>query len=122
MRYSLRHLLVGVTVLSLLVGATIWYNQWPKVIIQGSDLAKEQIVELTTNRESKDVLGLTIRVSGKLDGTATLILPWDDTQLVLGPGIISEYRPHDFYDAEANVRYLPGTAKRGRVVLKYDFW
>ncbi len=122
MKYSLKQLLLALSVVVLLLGAALWYSPWPRFVIQGSELARKQTLQLTTTREDDDVNGLTIRVEGELDGTATLILPWDNTQLVVGPGKISQYQPHDFYHANAVVQYLPGTAKRGQIVIEYDFW
>jgi hypothetical protein len=122
MRYNLRKLFVGVTMLSLLLGAVIWNSRWQRRVIRGSELANEQTIRLTINTEDKYVYGITIRVKGELDGTATLILPWDDTLLSVGPGKISQYVSHDFYEAKADLKYLPGTTKSGLLIIEYDFW
>ena len=122
MRFSLRWLLAAVSVLSVLLGIAIWNSRWERCVIEGSALAEEQTLRLTTTTEYAYVYGITIRVKGELDGTSTLILPWDDKRIVLGPGSISQYVQHDFYDAKAGVKYLPGTTKSGRLIIEYDFW
>ncbi len=121
MRFSLRQLLIGITFVSLFMGVISWLTRWPRVEISSSELANRQQLLLTSNKTGFNAFDLELRVKGHLDGSATLLLPWDNHEIDLGPGEFSEYEWHDFYDNQATILYIPGTARSGKLVIEYRF-
>lgn len=123
MRYSLRQLLVGLALVSFLIGAGIWYMRWPRVLIPEAVIGTDREIILTTSESDFFVVnGLSLRITGHLDGQATLELPWDDPDLVLEPGEIMEEISHDFYDPKAVLKYEPIDVQKGTLTIEYSFW
>jgi hypothetical protein len=122
MRFSLRQLLVSLTLVSLVLGVCLWYLRWPQVEVLPPEIARKKRLVLTTRNEANDVFGLNLRIKGHLNGSAALILPWDSQRLSIGPGNFSRHVSHDFYDNRAVIQYLPGTASKGSLVVEYRFW
>lgn len=88
-----------------------------------TDVTKEEVIVLT-NPSSGPVHALAIRVTGHIDGEATLSVAYEgklyDTATVKGAGT-TRVRGGDWYSDSAVVLYRPTNVTAGELIIEYEF-
>ncbi len=111
--------LLGIVVLSLLVGACTNYDHSVKV----TDIRKEEVIILRNTNNPEPVYGISIRGSGNIDGEATvsLILNGEAYKTEKLKGRVSFKWGGDWYSDTAEIRYKPNNVNSGELVIEYKF-
>lgn len=121
-RFGLRRLFLWFTVIATFFGASVWLTRWPYLKISGVDISdrKTYTIESPPNRY---IDGLSLKVSGDIDGQATITLLGDYNQAhSIGPGKFdTNISPHEFYENKASIHFAPQNVTKGHVILRYKF-
>jgi hypothetical protein len=89
-----------------------------------NDATREQILTLTRLGSHPGPSSIRLRITGKIDGAATLIVlretrPYKTLELTAGP-IDTEWHD-DWQSNQLSLHYLPGTVKTGGLQIAYVF-
>jgi hypothetical protein len=119
-------IVIGVVLLGAVFGVAAWLKQRGFIGMSSvavTDVRRAEILVLATKDTGANVHALTIRVSGEIEGQATLTLilngePYKTEQLT---GKISFEWGGDWYADTAEIRYEPVNVQSGNVKLQYRF-
>ena len=123
---SLRAILLGfvfVAIIISLIATVVRHNQAKinSIELSGNDVGSRHAFNVPP--ESHPDM-LYFRLSGELDGTATITTHHDDNPpgitVEFGPGVVSENWAGEFYRSNAEIQYRPKTATKGK--LKIECW
>jgi hypothetical protein len=92
-------------------------SAWDQLTI--ADASRPYDLTLTDSRGIEIPSGLSIRITGRLEGRA--ILEVGSTEPMLISGEIDERRYCDFFDSHCLVKYRPEENATGHLVLSYRF-
>ncbi len=111
--------IIGILAASFLVGSCANYDSSVKV----SDVRKEEVVVLKYQNDSTHVTGINIRVTGKVNGGATISLMLDGKPYKkeeLNGGVNIKWGG-DWYSDTAELRYIPRKVNSGELLIEYKF-
>lgn len=91
--------------------------------VEIKDVTKPEIVVL---RSFKPVSGISVRINGSLDGTATIERAYTNERRMygpqqLGPGTVSFKTGGDWYSEKCIIYYEPGSVRSGHLTIEYKF-
>ncbi len=121
MRFTLVSLLAGISVFAAIVGVLVWLTRLQAVTITDAEISRPRTYEIGIESE-RSVTGLTLLISGEIDGRATLTLEEYNGVHKVGPGKFEiDMSPHEYYSSRASVTYSPMNVSNGRIAIRYDF-
>ena len=94
-----------------------------KETTQIKNVSKQEVIVIHKRRDQGNVQGIKIRILGKIAGTATI-------QLLLNSGTykkeeikdkVNFFWEGDWYQDDAEIRYIPDTVATGDVTVNYEF-
>lgn len=121
LRFGLRRLFLWFTAAAIILCVSAWLTRWPCVTIAGPAISTTQTYTISSSSD-EIVDGLSLKVSGDIDGRATIQLGEVFRVHSIGPGKFElDIGPHEYYETEAKVLYLPQNVSRGHVRVRYKF-
>lgn len=94
-------------------------SEGQSVSVRIDDVTKTHKLVLTTSRDLMSISGISIHVTGYLDGTATIVASnWEPKKL---SGKIDWQIYHDWFSNTCEIDYLPENVSQGKLTLEYIF-
>ena len=90
------------------------------------DVSKSQKIILKARHDKRRTGGMSVVVTGDIDGIATIERSYSSGQRMygpqkIGPGKVSFHAGGDWYDNQCIVYYEPGTVNSGQLSIRYRF-
>ena len=122
LRFGLGRLFLWFTLIAIFFGALAWLTRWPYLKISGVDISDRRTYTIES-QPNRFIDGLSLKVSGDIDGQATITLLGDYNQAhSIGPGKFdTNISPHEFYENKASIHFAPQNVTKGHVILRYKF-
>jgi len=111
----------------ILILAAIFYirsSSFQGQTIQVKDVTQKQILTLVEKDRPQYVHGISILITGYIDGTATIQQAYENKEMY-GPstiaGKVNLRLGGDWYGDKCLITYQPLNVKSGKLQIKYDF-
>ena len=103
----------------LTLGALLLRNYGDRSFVI-EDVGKPQKIRLLARHASLHTESISLKLSGTLDGTATI--EGDCLRVTLNPGRVSFDARSEYYDNGCTLVYEPQTARKGHLTIRYAFF
>lgn len=105
-----------------LVVVSVWLLLRPKNF-QVADVTQPQKIMLQAPSTEKQYwIDISLRMSGKIDGTATIYLPFHHRMIEVKDTFDIDLRIQDCYSPEFSLEYVPQGVTKGKVTIYYRFY
>ena len=122
----MKKILLIIFVIALILAAIFYIRlaSSPAHTIQVKDVTQKQILTLIEKDRPKYVHGISILITGYIDGTATIQRAYENKEMY-GPstitGKVNLRLGGDWYGDKCLITYQPFNVRSGKLQIKYDF-
>jgi len=89
--------------------------------ISGDDISNRKTYTIESLPD-RLIDGLSLEISGDIDGRATITLGDFNQSDSIGPGKFdTDISPHEFYENKVDIHYAPQNVTKGHIILRYKF-
>lgn len=88
------------------------------------DVTKEQVITLRESNKPKNVIGLRLKITGYIDGSATIQRAYEDKKMYepkMISGNVNLNLGGDWYNDKCLIIYKPSNVTSGTLKIKYKF-
>lgn len=105
-----------------LVVVSIWLLLRPKQFDIADVTQPQKIMLQAPSTEKQHWIDISLRLSGKIDGTATIYSPYRSSSIVVKDTFDIDLGIQDCYALEFPLEYAPQGVTKGKVTIHYRFY